>query len=154
MINENSNVLFHWFTHFLCFCVHWNIVITLDGNKSYFHCICSTCFLVGPMKQLKNMFAEKRLIATIIVIISFVCTLIAAIWVILIFFSFKIKHFRRWWNLFPIEKKVYEFIIFFYSFAAEKELTSVCMHCHSIDIHDLVFTFVHSVCTSSGQKRS
>lgn len=42
-------------------------------------CPCSTCFLVGPMKQLKNMFAEKRLIATIIVIVSFVLTLIAAI---------------------------------------------------------------------------
>lgn len=39
----------------------------------------STCFLVGPMKQLKNMFAEKRLIATIIVIVSFVLTLVAAI---------------------------------------------------------------------------
>lgn len=44
-----------------------------------YECSYSTCFLVGPMKQLKNMFAEKRLIATIIVIISFVLTLIAAI---------------------------------------------------------------------------
>lgn len=31
------------------------------------------------MKQLKNMFAEKRLIATIIVIVSFILTLVAAI---------------------------------------------------------------------------
>ncbi|XP_055321197.1 vesicle transport protein SFT2B [Sitodiplosis mosellana] len=40
----------------------------------------STCFLVGPMKQMKNMFSEKRFIASIIVIISFICTLMAAIW--------------------------------------------------------------------------
>lgn len=39
----------------------------------------STCFLVGPMRQLKNMFDKKRIIATIIVVISFVLTLIAAI---------------------------------------------------------------------------
>lgn len=39
----------------------------------------STCFLMGPMKQLKNMFAETRIIATVIVLISFVLTLVAAI---------------------------------------------------------------------------
>lgn len=38
----------------------------------------STCFLMGPMKQLENMFHSKRLIATIVVIISICLTLVAA----------------------------------------------------------------------------
>ncbi|XP_070568659.1 vesicle transport protein SFT2B-like [Ptychodera flava] len=40
----------------------------------------STCFLMGPVRQLKNMFSEKRIIATIIVIISFALTLCAGLW--------------------------------------------------------------------------
>ncbi|XP_078001491.1 vesicle transport protein SFT2B-like [Glandiceps talaboti] len=40
----------------------------------------STCFLMGPLRQLKNMFSEKRIIATIIVIISFILTLMAGLW--------------------------------------------------------------------------
>ncbi|KAK3749579.1 hypothetical protein QZH41_019712, partial [Actinostola sp. cb2023] len=32
--------------------------------------LASTCFLMGPCKQLKNMFKEKRLIATIIMLWS------------------------------------------------------------------------------------
>lgn len=39
----------------------------------------STCFLMGPMKQLENMFHSKRLIATIVVIISICLTLVAAL---------------------------------------------------------------------------
>lgn len=60
-------------------------LLYVHGNIVTHHMQCrqnSTCFLVGPLKQMKNMFAEKRIIATIIVIISFVCTLMAAIWVI------------------------------------------------------------------------
>lgn len=40
---------------------------------------------MGPFKQLKNMFAETRIIATFIVIVSIVMTLVAAIWVRLLF---------------------------------------------------------------------
>nr|XP_006825461.1 PREDICTED: vesicle transport protein SFT2B-like [Saccoglossus kowalevskii] len=40
----------------------------------------STCFLMGPLRQLKNMFSEKRIIATIVVIITFVLTLCAGLW--------------------------------------------------------------------------
>ena len=29
----------------------------------------STCFLMGPLKQLRNMFKEKRLIATIMMLV-------------------------------------------------------------------------------------
>ncbi|KMZ00829.1 uncharacterized protein Dsimw501_GD14898, isoform B [Drosophila simulans] len=39
----------------------------------------STCFLMGPFKQIKKMFAETRLIATIIVLVMMVLTFIAAI---------------------------------------------------------------------------
>ncbi|CAH3152522.1 unnamed protein product [Porites lobata] len=40
----------------------------------------STCFLMGPMKQLRNMFKEKRLIATIIMLVCLILTLCAALW--------------------------------------------------------------------------
>lgn len=39
----------------------------------------STCFLMGPFKQLENMFHSKRIIATIIVIVSITLTLVAAL---------------------------------------------------------------------------
>uniref|UniRef100_T1JP55 Vesicle transport protein n=1 Tax=Strigamia maritima TaxID=126957 RepID=T1JP55_STRMM len=38
----------------------------------------STCFLMGPLKQLKKMFATTRLAATIIMIISLIMTLLCA----------------------------------------------------------------------------
>ncbi|CAI9726730.1 transport SFT2B-like [Octopus vulgaris] len=38
----------------------------------------STCFLMGPMNQLKKMFAKTRIIATIVVLLMFILTLVAA----------------------------------------------------------------------------
>ena len=40
----------------------------------------STLFLMGPMKQIKNMFAKTRAIATIVMILAFVLTLCSAFW--------------------------------------------------------------------------
>ncbi|XP_038059632.1 vesicle transport protein SFT2B-like isoform X1 [Patiria miniata] len=40
----------------------------------------STMFLMGPVKQLKNMFKEKRLIATGLVFLFLALTLCAALW--------------------------------------------------------------------------
>uniref|UniRef100_A0A2P2I0E8 Vesicle transport protein n=1 Tax=Hirondellea gigas TaxID=1518452 RepID=A0A2P2I0E8_9CRUS len=37
----------------------------------------STCFLMGPMKQLQKMFAPTRLIATAIMILALIMTLVA-----------------------------------------------------------------------------
>ncbi|RMX59800.1 hypothetical protein pdam_00007328 [Pocillopora damicornis] len=42
--------------------------------------LASTCFLMGPMKQLRNMFKEKRLIATIVMLTCLILTLCAALW--------------------------------------------------------------------------
>ncbi|XP_033635315.1 vesicle transport protein SFT2A-like [Asterias rubens] len=39
-----------------------------------------TMFLMGPVKQLKNMFKEKRLIATCLVLVFLALTLCAALW--------------------------------------------------------------------------
>ncbi|XP_017495076.1 PREDICTED: vesicle transport protein SFT2A-like [Rhagoletis zephyria] len=39
----------------------------------------STCFLMGPVNQIKKMFSSTRLIATCIVLASIVMTFIAAI---------------------------------------------------------------------------
>ncbi|KAJ8964395.1 hypothetical protein NQ314_004932 [Rhamnusium bicolor] len=39
----------------------------------------STCFLMGPFNQIKKMFAPTRFIATIIVIVAFALTLVAAL---------------------------------------------------------------------------
>ncbi|KAJ8979972.1 hypothetical protein NQ317_013720 [Molorchus minor] len=41
--------------------------------------ILSTCFLMGPFNQVKKMFAPTRLIATVIVLVSFTLTLISAL---------------------------------------------------------------------------
>ncbi|XP_061176875.1 vesicle transport protein SFT2B-like [Saccostrea echinata] len=40
--------------------------------------LASTCFLMGPFKQLKKMFAKTRVIATILVLVMFVLTLVCA----------------------------------------------------------------------------
>ncbi|XP_046990566.1 vesicle transport protein SFT2B [Schistocerca americana] len=42
--------------------------------------LASTCFLMGPVNQIKKMFAPTRVIATIMVIVMFGLTLFAAIW--------------------------------------------------------------------------
>lgn len=38
----------------------------------------STAFLVGPVKQCKNMFAEKRAIATVVFLTAMIATLVVA----------------------------------------------------------------------------
>ncbi|XP_061815547.1 vesicle transport protein SFT2A [Nerophis lumbriciformis] len=40
----------------------------------------STCFLMGPLKQLKRMFEPTRLIATVVMLLCLVLTLCAAFW--------------------------------------------------------------------------
>uniref|UniRef100_A0A3B3RY73 Vesicle transport protein n=1 Tax=Paramormyrops kingsleyae TaxID=1676925 RepID=A0A3B3RY73_9TELE len=40
----------------------------------------STCFLMGPLKQLKRMFEPTRLIATIVMLLCLALTLCAALW--------------------------------------------------------------------------
>ncbi|XP_076466107.1 vesicle transport protein SFT2B-like [Babylonia areolata] len=40
--------------------------------------LASTCFLMGPMKQIKKMFAKTRIIATLLVLLMFVLTLVCA----------------------------------------------------------------------------
>uniref|UniRef100_A0AAQ6AJR0 Vesicle transport protein n=1 Tax=Amphiprion ocellaris TaxID=80972 RepID=A0AAQ6AJR0_AMPOC len=42
--------------------------------------LASTCFLMGPLKQLKRMFEKTRLIATIVMLLCLVLTLCAAFW--------------------------------------------------------------------------
>ncbi|XP_018935664.1 vesicle transport protein SFT2A-like isoform X1 [Cyprinus carpio] len=42
--------------------------------------ISSTCFLMGPFKQLKRMFEPTRLIATIMMLLFLVLTLCAVFW--------------------------------------------------------------------------
>ena len=48
------------------------IIITPYQENKANHCFIffSTLFLVGPLKQLRNMFKEKRLIATIVMLVS------------------------------------------------------------------------------------
>lgn len=42
--------------------------------------ISSTCFLMGPLKQIKNMFAPTRIIATVVMFLSLVLVLMSAFW--------------------------------------------------------------------------
>lgn len=57
--------------------VTFGVLYTLGNIIS----LASTGFLVGPMKQVKQMFAEKRIIATIVFLSALVLTLVVAIWV-------------------------------------------------------------------------
>ncbi|XP_020285141.1 vesicle transport protein SFT2A isoform X1 [Pseudomyrmex gracilis] len=41
--------------------------------------LASTCFLMGPFNQIKKMFATTRIIATLLVLVSIVLTLVAAL---------------------------------------------------------------------------
>lgn len=47
------------------------------GNLS---AISSTCFLMGPLKQLKRMFEPTRLIATCVMLLCLILTLCAVFW--------------------------------------------------------------------------
>ncbi|XP_041600386.1 vesicle transport protein SFT2A isoform X2 [Vulpes lagopus] len=58
------------------------------GNLS---ALASTCFLMGPMKQLKKMFETTRLLATVIMLLCLIFTLCAALWKITIECSFPSK---------------------------------------------------------------
>ncbi|XP_041073141.1 vesicle transport protein SFT2A [Carcharodon carcharias] len=40
----------------------------------------STCFLMGPLKQLKKMVDPNRLVATIVMLLCFILTLCAVFW--------------------------------------------------------------------------
>lgn len=42
--------------------------------------LASTCFLMGPVKQLKKMFEPTRLIATVVMLLCLICTLCAVFW--------------------------------------------------------------------------
>ncbi|KYO18708.1 vesicle transport protein SFT2A isoform X2 [Alligator mississippiensis] len=55
----------------------WFAVFYTLGNVA---ALASTCFLMGPMKQLKKMFEPTRLIATLVMLFSFIFTLCAVFW--------------------------------------------------------------------------
>jgi hypothetical protein len=42
--------------------------------------LASTCFLMGPINQAKKMFSETRWIATLVMLLFFALTLMAALW--------------------------------------------------------------------------
>ena len=61
------------------------------SNKSFTFCtnliFFSTCFLMGPVNQLKRMFAETRIFATILVFVMMGLTLFAALYVCYIYMN-------------------------------------------------------------------
>ena len=46
----------------------------------YTAALASTCFLMGPMKQLKKIFETKRLLSTIVILLCLVLMLCTAFW--------------------------------------------------------------------------
>ncbi|XP_017786886.1 PREDICTED: vesicle transport protein SFT2B [Nicrophorus vespilloides] len=86
-----------WNTRIKCFigCFVVGILLTLLGSFAFFLggitmfavfytlgnivSIASTLFLVGPVSQMKKMFSHTRALATILVIVTFCLTLVAAI---------------------------------------------------------------------------
>jgi len=65
-----GSVLFWFKNGIVIFCILYTI-----GNVA---AMSSTLFLMGPMKQLRNMFAKTRAIATVAVIVSIVLTIVFA----------------------------------------------------------------------------
>ncbi|KAF0304549.1 Vesicle transport protein SFT2A [Amphibalanus amphitrite] len=65
-----GSVLFWFKNGIVIFCILYTI-----GNIT---AMSSTLFLMGPVKQLKNMFAKTRAIATVVVLLSIVLTIVAA----------------------------------------------------------------------------
>ncbi|XP_042545651.1 vesicle transport protein SFT2A [Dipodomys spectabilis] len=61
-----------WLPNIKLFAVFYTL-----GNLS---ALASTCFLMGPVKQLKKMFETTRLLATVIMLLCLVFTLCAALW--------------------------------------------------------------------------
>ncbi|XP_037080572.1 vesicle transport protein SFT2A-like [Pollicipes pollicipes] len=63
---------FFWLKHgIVIFCIFYTL-----GNIV---ALMSTCFLMGPMRQLKNMFAKTRMVATVVMLLSILLTIVAAI---------------------------------------------------------------------------
>lgn len=54
--------------------VHFAVFYTLGNIIS----MMSTCFLMGPVKQIKKIFAETRILATVLVLVTIVLTLVAS----------------------------------------------------------------------------
>ncbi|XP_037083104.1 vesicle transport protein SFT2B-like isoform X1 [Pollicipes pollicipes] len=65
-----GSVLFWFKNGIVIFCILYTI-----GNIT---AMASTLFLMGPVKQIRNMFAKTRAIATVVVLISIVLTIVAA----------------------------------------------------------------------------
>ena len=98
LITDISNATsLSWSTRLKCFagCFILGVLCTVLGTISMWNnlklfaalytfgnisTLAGTCFLMGPIKQIKNMFKEKRLIATIIMLLSLVLTLFSAFW--------------------------------------------------------------------------
>ncbi|KAL8566955.1 hypothetical protein ACOMHN_059755 [Nucella lapillus] len=53
----------------------FSILYTLGNILS----LASTCFLMGPCSQIKKMFAKTRVVATLLVILMFILTLVCAL---------------------------------------------------------------------------
>merc|ERR1712062_514721 len=42
--------------------------------------LCSTCFLMGPVAQIKRMFSSSRWLATVLMLFFLVLTILSAVW--------------------------------------------------------------------------
>lgn len=90
--------------------------------------LASTCFLMGPVNQIKKMFAPTRIIATIIVLVSIGLTLFAAIKVC--FFFYKFLHAMK---------------LMVTMFLGKQTWFSVAFHNNSVFSDDMVFVVVHTI---------
>ncbi|XP_067900936.1 vesicle transport protein SFT2A isoform X1 [Heterodontus francisci] len=92
----------------VCFSILGTILLWLPNGIKIFAifytfgniaALASTCFLMGPLKQLKKMVDPNRLAATIVMLLCFILTLCAVFWVQSIIHSFckgcchKVLHF-------------------------------------------------------------
>ncbi|CAH1226115.1 SFT2D2 [Branchiostoma lanceolatum] len=73
-------VVFSFLGTFLLFTKNGLTVFAICYTFGNLLALGSTCFLMGPINQLKRMFKETRIIATIVVLICLALTLCAVFW--------------------------------------------------------------------------
>lgn len=134
-----------------CFTMEKYSAVSLLVNTFSLH---STCFLMGPVNQIKKMFAKTRVIATIIMILALIMTLVAA---------FVVSCDREGENRYQTLNQYWNanFVIYLFfmcadylmiipMFPATQEGPGITYGDYTVPGYDLVLTFIHPLCKRCG----
>ncbi|CAL4066977.1 unnamed protein product [Meganyctiphanes norvegica] len=71
--------IFSFFSTALLFLPKGVILFAVFYSLGNVMALSSTCFLMGPVKQIKKMFAKTRVVATLVMVFCLIMTLVAAL---------------------------------------------------------------------------